>query len=154
VMDAQTRVADSAALTALVQSTVRLEATEGYADEALAARPEVLDENRFIAVRDGMRAAFIDPTHECRRPAREMLAELLAACEPHAAALGCETELASVDELADSPGDHRQRILAGVGQGDRVGPALGMLVRSLAGEFTADEPPAVPRSRVGSASSP
>ena len=53
---------------ALVQCAVRLEATEGYVDEAIAARPEVLDENRFLATRDGMRAAFIDPEHDDRRP--------------------------------------------------------------------------------------
>jgi carboxylate-amine ligase len=37
IMDAQTRVADNAALAALVQCAVRLEATEGYVDEAIAA---------------------------------------------------------------------------------------------------------------------
>ena len=39
IMDAQTRIADNAALVALVQSAVRLEATEGWVDEEIAARP-------------------------------------------------------------------------------------------------------------------
>ena len=79
IMDAQTRAADNAALAALVQSIVRLEALEGYADEEIACRPEVLDENRFLATRDGMHAEFLDPERSGRRPAAEILEELLAA---------------------------------------------------------------------------
>jgi carboxylate-amine ligase len=145
IMDAQTRARDSAALAALVQCVVRLEATEGYADEALAARPEVLDENRFLATRDGMRAEFIEPARDCRRPALDVLEELLAACAPHAAELGCAAELDGASALAAEPGDHRQRLLAGVSQGDRAGPGLGMLVCALAGEFTAEQPAAARR---------
>ncbi|MGI8779502.1 MAG: carboxylate-amine ligase, partial [Solirubrobacteraceae bacterium] len=133
IMDAQTRSADNGALAALVQCAVRLDATEGWVDETIASRPEVLDENRFLATRDGMRAEFLDPRHETRRPVRDLLDELLAACASHAAALGCEAELAGVRALASEPGDHRQRILAGVHQGDAVGPGLGMLVCALRG---------------------
>ncbi len=68
---------------------------------------------------------------------------MLAACAPHAAALGCEAELALVGGLADEPGDHRQRLIAGVRQGDAVGPALGRLVSALAGDFTAPTPAAL-----------
>ena len=54
--------------------------------------PEVLDENRFLAARDGVEAELIDP-----RPGRgagaELVAEVLAACAPHARELGCEAEL-------------------------------------------------------------
>jgi carboxylate-amine ligase len=140
IMDAQTRLADTAALAALVQCAVRLEATGGYVDEEIACRPEVLDENRFLASRDGMRAEFLDPERNGRRPVREILDDLLAACAPHAVALGCEAELAAVPALADEPGDRRQRLLAGVGQGEPVGPALGMLVCALANDFTAGLP--------------
>jgi glutamate---cysteine ligase / carboxylate-amine ligase len=143
IMDAQTRVVDSAALAALVQCAVRLEATGGYADGAIAALPEVLEENRFLAARDGMRAELIDPGRDGRRPVRDSLDELLAACAPHAAALGCEAQLAGAAELADAPGDQRQRIIAGVQQGDPVGPALGILVSALAADFSAG--PARPR---------
>jgi glutamate---cysteine ligase / carboxylate-amine ligase len=137
IMDAQTRSRDNAALAALVQCAVRLEAMEGFAGAAFASRPEVLDENRFLAVRDGMRARFIDPEAETRRPAADILEELLAACAPHAADLGCEAELAAVAPLAAEPAYHRQRVLAGATQGEPIGPALGMLVSSLADEFTA-----------------
>jgi len=140
IMDAQTRSQDNAALAALVQCAVRLEATEGYASDAVSEHPEVLDENRFLATRDGMRAEFIDLEPESRRPAQAILEDLLGACAAHAADLGCEAELAALPALAAEPGDHRQRLLAGVAQGDQVGPALGMLVSALAADFTAGLP--------------
>jgi carboxylate-amine ligase len=143
VMDAQTRAADNAALTALVQCLVRLEATEGLVDEQIAGRPEVLDENRFLATRDGMSAQFLDPEAEAQRPARDILDEVLDACSPHAAALGCEAELASVARLAGEPGYEHQRRLAGVGQGEQVGDELGHVVAALAAEFSVPRPAAV-----------
>ena len=132
VMDAQTRVAETAALSALVQCLVRLEALEGHAPWGLVSRPEVLEENRFIAARDGMKAMLIDPTVERRRPIREWLEELLAACAPHAAELGCVEELRSVRALAASPGAARQRSCAGHG----AAPQLGRLVRALHADFS------------------
>jgi carboxylate-amine ligase len=137
VMDAQTRTGDTAALAALVQCAVRLEATEEWASRAHAEAHEVLDENRFIASRDGMQASLIDPDGDCRRPVRELLEELLEACAPHARALGCTAELAGVRPLADDPGDERQRAHAGVARGEAVGERLGGLVAFLAAAFTA-----------------
>jgi carboxylate-amine ligase len=61
VMDAQSRLRDTAALAALVQCLVRLEAMDGFAEPELMAATEVLDENRFLAVRDGIGADLIDP---------------------------------------------------------------------------------------------
>ena len=137
IMDAQTRTCDTAALAALVQCLVRLEATGPFVVADIAEHPEVLDENRFLATRDGIGAAFVDPEHECRKPMREILGELLDACGPQAAELGCEAELAAVAGLADAPGEARQRELAGVAQGDPVGAQLGLVVAMLADEFTA-----------------
>ena len=134
ILDAQTRAEDNAALAALVQCVVRLEATEGHAGDVFEAHPEVLDENRFLATRDGMRADFIYPEGDRRRPAREVLDDLLAACAPHAAELGCMAELEAVTALADDPGDQRQRMLAGARRGE---PALRRLVSALAADFTA-----------------
>jgi len=140
VMDAQTRVSDTAALTALVQCLVRLEALEGHVGHALVTRPEVLEENRFIAARDGMDAKLIDPDIERRRPAREWLGELLDACASHAVDLGCVEELESVRALAAAPGAARQRSLAG-GGGEAE---LGRLVKALHADFTSARPePAV-----------
>jgi glutamate---cysteine ligase / carboxylate-amine ligase len=132
VMDAQTRIGDTAALTALVQCLVRLESLEGHASHALVTSREVLDENRFIAARDGMAAQLIDPGPECRRPAAEWVNELLAACAPHAADLGCTDELESVRGLAAATGAVRQRSRAGRGSA----PQLGRLMRALHADFT------------------
>jgi carboxylate-amine ligase len=132
VMDAQTRVADTAAIAALVQCLVRLESLEGYAGQALVTRPEVLEENRFIAARDGMGAQLIDPGRDRRCPAQEWLEGMLAACAPHAADLRCVDELESVRELATATGAVRQRSRAGRG----TAPQLGRLMRALHADFT------------------
>ena len=108
----------------------------GVRQRAISRRPELLDENRFLATRDGMRAEFLDPEAETRRPVRDILDEVLEACAPHAALLGCESELGSVPLLADEPGYARQRVLAGVRQGDPIGSALGALVCALATDFS------------------
>jgi carboxylate-amine ligase len=140
VMDAQTRVADTAALAALVQCLVRLEALEGYASHSLVSRPEVLEENRFLAARDGMDARFVDPAMNSRRPALDWLEELLDAGADHAADLGCSAELESTRALAAAPGAVRQRSRAGHG----TEPQLGRLMHALHADFTAPSPePAV-----------
>jgi carboxylate-amine ligase len=122
VMDAQTRVEDAAALAALVQCLVRLEAERGEASWRAAEADEVVAENRFIAARDGMRACLIDPPD--RVPVRERLDALVRECEPVALALGCAGELARVPALADCPGAARQRAIG-----------LEGLVEALSGEF-------------------
>ncbi|HEU4656827.1 MAG TPA: YbdK family carboxylate-amine ligase, partial [Capillimicrobium sp.] len=93
VMDVQATPEATASLAALAQSLVRLEALEGYADPLAIRSDEVLAENRFLAARDGVDAALIDPVAECRLPLREVLPTLLEACRPHAQELGCEHEL-------------------------------------------------------------
>ncbi len=108
IMDAQTTVEGTAALVALIQSLARLEVEEGFISEASIERAEVLEENRFLAARDGMRARLIDPAGERRVPASELLDELLEVCRPHAETLGCETELASARGLAANSGADRQ----------------------------------------------
>jgi carboxylate-amine ligase len=107
VMDAQIRVADTAAIAALVQCLVRLEA-QREPDEVAG---EVLSENRFLAARDGMEARLVEPAASSRRPVRDRLAELVAACAPFARELGCASELADVARLAAWPGAARQRSL-------------------------------------------
>ena len=64
ILDAQTTVTETVALVALVQCIARLEIVDGYAPERLVVTQEVLDENRFLAARDGMQAEFIDPVAE------------------------------------------------------------------------------------------
>jgi carboxylate-amine ligase len=134
VMDAQTRVRDTGALTALVQCLVRLEATEGFSDRAWREAPEALAENRFIAARDGMAAHFVDPSRDRMVPALGRLAMVIDACWPHAVALGCERELATVAGLAGDWGAARQRAIASDPGG------LGGLVVSLRSEFSPPRP--------------
>ncbi len=134
VMDAQSRLQDVAALTALVQCLARLEGTEGHAPAGILDRQEVLEENRFLAARDGMDAALLDPGGHCLRPVRDVVDELLAACAPHADALGCAAELAGVQELARDPGYARQRAVA-AGRGE---DGIAAVVESLSAGFTQD----------------
>jgi glutamate---cysteine ligase / carboxylate-amine ligase len=109
VMDAQSRIAETATLVALVQSIARLELEEGYASEDIVFAEEVLAENRFLAARDGVDARLIDPTTESLRPLNDQLTELLEAVHDHAVALGCLEQLEHVPALATAPGAFRQR---------------------------------------------
>ena len=112
IMDAQTTLAGTAALVALVQSLVRLELVDGHADAALVHAPEVLDENRFLAARDGVDAELVDPVRGHAVAVREIANELMNACAPHAEALGAARQLELLCDLLDRPGPARQRGLA------------------------------------------
>jgi carboxylate-amine ligase len=130
VMDAQTRMDANAALVALVQCLVRLEALEGYADPVAIGAPEVLDENRFLAARDGADAALLDPAAERRVPLPEIVHDLLHACRPHAQDLGCVRELEAVGDLLRQPPTKHQLMLA-----RRRPDRLHGLVSALADEY-------------------
>ncbi len=112
IMDAQTTVADSAALTALVQCLVRMEATEGSGADPLIDLPEVLAENRFLAARDGAEASLIDARLGRRSPLSAVLESVLELCAPHAEDLGCLEELQWTRNLAATPRPVRQLDLA------------------------------------------
>jgi carboxylate-amine ligase len=139
VMDAQTRVRDTGALVALVQSMVRREALER--DDAWPPTlPEVLGENRFLAARDGMRAAFVSPEDRRCVPVTERLALVLHDVAPYARELGCASELAWIHQLAARPGDARQRAIAARPQG------IPGVLRALHGDFVAPRPEPVLRA--------
>jgi carboxylate-amine ligase len=130
IMDAQTRVSDTAALVALVQALVRVEAEEeGLAPSSLVHAPEVLEENRFLALRDGLEAQFLDPEKLTMVPAREALTRIVEAVAPVAADLGGGTALVAIEDLLHNPGPDRQRLAA-------AGPrGLISLVQDLTGHF-------------------
>ncbi len=130
IMDAQTTVDATAALAALVQSTARLELREGWAGPVLLGTPEVLDENRFLAARDGIRAELLDPDADRRVAAADQLRRLVDSCRAHAQDLGCEAELEHALAIAASPELSRQRDVA------RRGERLPGLVASLAERFS------------------
>jgi carboxylate-amine ligase len=131
IMDAQPRLSATAALCALVQAVARLELEEEFASPSLMAEQEVLAENRFLAVRDGARAQFIDPAVPTRTSALEIVAELLEAARPHAVELDALPELELVWPLVQAPEATRQRAVAAA-----VG--VPQLVGDLAAQFTRD----------------
>jgi len=106
-MDAQITTADNAAIIALVQCLARMSLEE----EPLTPRPspEVLAENRFLAARDGLDAALIEPEGGKLVPVRETVELAVRRCRPHAAVLGCSLELERVLQLAAFNGAARQR---------------------------------------------
>jgi glutamate---cysteine ligase / carboxylate-amine ligase len=113
IMDAQTTVTDSMALTALVQSLIRLEATdEGSGADPAIDLPEVIAENRFLAARDGAEASLIDARRGQRAQVPDVLDGILDMCKPHAEDLGCEAELQWTRNLASTPRPVRQLDLA------------------------------------------
>jgi len=112
IMDAQPRLAATAALVALVQVLARLELEQGFAPAGLVTAQEVLAENRFIAARDGVDAELIDPVSGSRIPVAGLLDRVLAAARPHAAALGVREELEGVRTLVTAPEARRQERLA------------------------------------------
>jgi len=130
IMDAQTKLGDTAAIAALVQCVVRAEVEAGTHLERSMPQ-EVLSENRFLAARDGMDAELIEPELDRRVPARELLADLVAVCRPHAQDLGCEAELERVVALGAQTGAQRQIDLA------RSLESLPRVVGVLASDFLA-----------------
>jgi glutamate---cysteine ligase / carboxylate-amine ligase len=128
VMDTQSDVSQSEALIALVQSMVSLQLEEGGPN--VAAPPEVLAENRFLAARDGMDARFIDPVRGKLLPVRAARDTTLSMCRDHAIALGCDAELDLVPQLAACNGAESQRLGA---RRDGLPAVVDMLVRQFAG---------------------
>ena len=108
-MDAQRTVEDTTALIALVQCLVRAAAEDDAPDDP---PPEVLAENRFLAMRDGPSARLIAGSG--REDLRGTLARILDECRPHAGELGCERELEDVRRLAAGGGAAFQREAARV----------------------------------------
>ncbi len=123
MMDAQTTIADTAALIVLVMALARA-VLEGDESETQAARvsPEVLAENRFLAARDGLEAQLIDPATCQLVPARTALDVLVTRCRAHADPIGL-VELDRVARLATSGGADRQRAWA------RAGGLVGVISR-------------------------
>jgi len=129
IMDAQTTLEATSSLVALVQCLARLERLERWVPDKAVANIEALDENRFLAARDGVNMHFIDPAAEQAVPLRDRVSDLLAACRPHAEDLGCEAELGGVSDLLARPAAERQLEL---GRGPQRLPGL---VQSLADAF-------------------
>jgi carboxylate-amine ligase len=99
-MDSQTRVEHTAALSALVVSLVKVLVEAFHEDREQREPPwEILDENRWLAARHGLEAELLDHTSGRRHGVRELTESLLARLQPTARELGCERELAAIDDL-------------------------------------------------------
>ena len=117
IMDGQTCLQDVAAVAALVQALASLELERGDDTGPEPPTVELIEENRFLAARDGMAARLIDLRSGERVPAIEQLESTLDACRRHARRLRCARELASVRRLAGQNGAVRQLAHAN-GNGD------------------------------------
>jgi carboxylate-amine ligase len=104
IMDAQTTVADVGAVAALVQSLALRELERPDDPEDGPSATELIEENRFLAARDGMQALLIDGASGRRIAAVDQLDDVLAACGPWAEVLGCGRELDAVRRLGVANG--------------------------------------------------
>lgn len=105
VPDAQTTVADAAAVAAVVHALVATLAARHDAGERLPVHPTWrIEELRWRACRDGVAAMFADLDTGAQRPARDILAERLQDLAPMARRLGCAAELADAARLLDAGG--------------------------------------------------
>jgi carboxylate-amine ligase len=104
VPDAQSTVADSAALAAVVHALVATLAERHGAGEDLgAAASWKIGENRWSACRHGVEGRWIDVHTGAVRPMRDQLHALLDGLAPAAGRLGCAAELASARDLIERP---------------------------------------------------
>ena len=103
-LDAQSRIADAAAVAALVQALARYEAEQASEPES----PEAIAESSFRASRDGIGATLLDGGE--LRPVREVASRVLERVAPFARELGGEEALRGLERvLAEGGGAGRQR---------------------------------------------
>jgi carboxylate-amine ligase len=112
VPDAQTTVADAAALVAVVHA---LAARLAAAEPEPPAETWRIEENRWQALSRGPDGRLADLETGAVAPTRQRLHALLDELEPDAERLGAARQLARARDLADSGGAARQRAAAGDG---------------------------------------
>ena len=113
VCDGQTRIEHTLGLAALIQAMVRELAEHYDSGEALAAYPwQMLDENKWLAARDGLEGELVDlPSHE-RIATKALARRVVDRLRDHARDLGSATELAAVEDLLrNGNGAERQTIV-------------------------------------------
>jgi len=108
ILDSQTNLKHTTALTALTQCVVA-HALEEPESKGPYNR-DLAEENRWRASRHGMDAGFYDAGGDRTVPAGEIARDLVEKLKPHAQDLGCETELEGVLEIVEGgTGSQRQR---------------------------------------------
>jgi carboxylate-amine ligase len=112
VADAQTRIQDSAAIAALVQALAATLAGRYDDGERLPAHPtEYIQENGWLAARDGTGGVLVDLETGRRRPTAVLLAALIRELAPVAALIGSEAQLDDALRLVLETGADRQRCM-------------------------------------------
>jgi glutamate---cysteine ligase / carboxylate-amine ligase len=108
VLDSQTSLRDTVALTALTQCLVAEVLSEVGPHEPYDMHLAV--ENKFRASRYGMEASFYDAHDRTTVPAKDLARTFVERLKPHAQDLGCESELEGVLEIVEGgTGSQRQR---------------------------------------------
>ncbi len=112
-MDAQTRIEHTIGLAAFVRALVHRIVAEFSHGHAPPDHPyEMLDENRWLAARHGLRGDLVDLPSNERIATKELVRRLLNEIRGNAQDLGCERELDGiVDLLERGNGAHRQLIV-------------------------------------------
>jgi carboxylate-amine ligase len=113
VMDAMSRVQDAVAVSAYIQSLVKLYSDRYDAGQALPSFHRMLvTENKWLAGRYGLEAPVMDllTGRRNRVPVAQLVKRTLRELEPHARELGSDRELEGIHEiLARGNGADRQR---------------------------------------------
>jgi carboxylate-amine ligase len=100
IFDQQTRIEHTEALTALVASLAHRLATAFDAGETVPEHPaELIDDSKVRAAIRGLDGSLVDFDASSSAPARELAQRLLDEVRPGAAELGCEAELAGIEDL-------------------------------------------------------
>jgi carboxylate-amine ligase len=97
-LDAQARIADVAAIAALVQAIARQEAESPRTPEP----SEAISESSFRASRDGIAATLLEDGE--LQPVRDVARRVLDRVAPAAAELGGEAALAGIERMLDEGG--------------------------------------------------
>ncbi len=134
--DAAPTLRETTALAALAQAVVAHTAEQFDRGElAPSTRDWTIRENRWLAARHGIDAELIVDDRGRRRPASELLTELVETVRPTAARIGSEDELDDLLELWNiGPGYVRQRRIV------EAGGSMRDVVDTLIGELESDQP--------------
>jgi glutamate---cysteine ligase / carboxylate-amine ligase len=112
-MDAQTRLAHTLGLAALIQALVRELAEHFEAGKRLPSYPlEMLDENKWLAARHGLDGELVDLPRSDRVQTRALVSRLIERMRDHCSDLGSGEHLEAVEDLVDSGnGAIRQQVV-------------------------------------------
>ncbi len=100
VMDSQTRVEHTLALAAMAQAMVKELAEHYEAGKELSDYPyEMLDENKWLAARHGLRGKLVDLPKVDRVLVPDLANRLIERLRPHAEELGSANELDDLEDI-------------------------------------------------------